>query len=691
MKALQGITVVELGLGPVPGIAAMVLADFGARIVRVEPPGGDPFRAMASSRMWLRGKRSATADLHDSEQVHRLGGFIAEQADAVLTTLDDAALAMLEVPREVVVCRIRGLETRPEAPGYEGVAAAHVGRMQAFAAIEPRGGPGYSALMVGVHATAQLAASATLAALLGGRGGTVEVSLERALMAFEMHAFIGGQVRERLGLPAPPAPEAIMPSINYHPVQCADGRWLQLGNLLPHLLDEFLKVTDLDRAPRDDPEAFRRRLLQRMQEKTADEWMALFMANGNVVAHPYQTTQEALADPDMVANGHVVSRDGVTQLGPIARFSETPADVSFQVPEAGELALPESPAPRPTRKASADAGASQSGHAPLHGITVVEFATIIAAPLACSVLADLGARVVKVETPGGDPFRNMGGGIGAARVNSGKESVTLDLKSSAGREAARALIARSDVLVHNYRPGVPEKLGIGYADARAIRPDLVYVGVSGYGPDGPSALRPSTHPIPGAAMGGVFYQLGGPPPTELLSGDELVEWCRRLFRANEVNPDPNTSMVTTTAVLLGLAARARHGVGQQIRVDMFCANAYANFDDAVSYPGKPPRRYPRRDQTGFDGYGLVHTAEGWVFRTGGTDTGAQRSFAEFLASPAAARAGLVAEARHAEWGAYLRHGPLIRVPGQVCRGACVAGEHTGAVLAELARARDLEK
>lgn len=682
MKALQGITVVELGLGPIPGLAGMILADFGARVIRVEPPAGDPFRRMASSRMWLRGKRATRVDLGDESQRNRLACFIAAEADAVLTTLNDDALARLEVPPKVAVCRIRGLETRPDLPGYEGVAAAHVGRMQAFAGIERRDGPGYSALMVGVHATAQMAASAALAALLAGTGGVVEVSLERALLAFEMHGFIGSQVRERLGLPEPPAPGAIMPTINYHPVQCADGRWLQLGNLLPHLLGEFLAVTGLEQEPGENREGFRLRMLARMQEKTAAEWMDLFMANGNVVAHPYQTTQEALRDADMTANGHVVSRDGVTQLGPIARFSATPGSTSFQVPEPGEFSLPDY-SERSTSDAPEPVGPEPGRRPPLEGITVVEFATIIAAPLACSVLADLGARVIKVETPGGDPFRHMGGGIGANRVNAGKESIVLDLKSEHGREAARRLIARADVLVHNFRPGVPEKLGIGYDQAREIRPDLVYVGVSGYGAQGPSALRPSTHPIPGAAMGGVFYQLGGPPPAELLAGPELVDWARKLFRANEVNPDPNTSMVTTTAVLLGLQARKRHGMGQQVWVDMFCANAYANFDDALDYPGKPERALPRRDQTGFDGYGLVDSDAGWAFTTRGCQVPAERTFADFLACDDAKRAGLAVAAEHAQWGSYLRHGPLIQAPGQSCRGACIAGEHTAALLAEL--------
>ena len=192
-------------------------------------------------------------------------------------------------------------------------------------------------------------------------------------------------------------------------------------------------------------------------------------------------------------------------------------------------------------------------------------------------------------------------------------------------------------------------------------------------------------------MGGVLYQMGERVPEALQDMAGLRLWTRRLMRANEVNPDPNTSMVTATAVLLALMARARHGVGQAVSVDMFCANAYANFEDFLSYPGKPDRPCPHRDQTGFDGYGLEQTESGgkrgWVFRLGAQlgahQVPAEQTIAAFLASPEAREAGLVAEATHAEWGRYLRHGPLIVAPNQALRGACIAGEHTDAILREL--------
>jgi crotonobetainyl-CoA:carnitine CoA-transferase CaiB-like acyl-CoA transferase len=166
------------------------------------------------------------------------------------------------------------------------------------------------------------------------------------------------------------------------------------------------------------------------------------------------------------------------------------------------------------------------------------------------------------------------------------------MKSDAGREIVQHLVSGADVLIHNFRPGVPERLGIGYAEVAARNPGIVYLQCNGYGPDGPGAQRPSTHPIPGAAMGGVMFQLGHRVPSDLQDMDGLRQWTRRLMRANEVNPDPNTALVVATSALLGLTARRETGTGQRILVDMFGANAYANHDDFLSYPGKSDRVLP---------------------------------------------------------------------------------------------------
>jgi len=752
MKPLDGVRVFAFAEGPAVSLACMVLADFGAEVIRVEREGGDPWRTHPAACMTYRGQTCVT--WHPAETA-RLRALVDESADAVIVGRESRAFS--DARDDLVVCDVSAFGGAPldRVPMHEALVAARLGRMAAFQGLVARDGPVYSALQVATHATGQAIASAILAGLVryarSGHGSRFATSLARGLLPYEMGGLFALQQAERGGTPVPAVdPRRIMPTINYHPVQCADGRWLQLGNLLPHLLQRFLELTGLDadvpahlrgKAPAEWPadalEAFRDRLLEVMSTRTADAWMRIFVADGGVVAHPYQTTAQALDDPDVVANGHVVADGSVRQLGLVARLARTPGAVSFEFPAPGSTSLDDLAASSPRRPA-----ASGPSPAPLDGITVVEFATIIAAPLGVSCLADMGARVIKVEPIEGDPFRGMLNGFGAARVNAGKESIALDLKHPDGRRIAQSLIARADVLVHNYRPGVPEKLGIGYADAVALRPDIVYVAVNGYGREGPGALRPSTHPIPGGALGGVFYQLGGEPSRIVGSIAERRETARRLMRANEVNPDPNTSMVVATAALLGLAARERHGVGQEIQVDMFGANAYANFDDFLDYPGKPARALPDADLVGLGPlWRLYRCREGWVFvaATSAQDADAfnaalaeaghgvaeterlERIFAErsaaeweallaprgvgcvradvgglasFLAREPLAKAwGLVGPAQHPTWADYDRHGRVMDYAGALpLGGACSLGQHTRALLQELGwRAADIDR
>src|SRR5262249_52814570 len=150
--------------------------------------------------------------------------------------------------------------------------------------------------------------------------------------------------------------------------------------------------------------------------------------------------------------------------------------------------------------------------------------------------------------------------------------------------------------------------------ARAIRPDIIWVSVSGYGPDCESATRPGAHPIPGAVDGGALMQSG----TDWDPGDNSIEGlreaARRFFRSNEANPDPATSVVPCSAAMLALRHRTRTGRGQQVFVSMLAANAYANADDFLSYNGKPARPTIDRDVQGTGPLNRLYRAQdgGWV-------------------------------------------------------------------------------
>ena len=639
-KALQGIRVLDLTRGPAGGLATMILADFGAEVVLIEGPDEDPLQQLPSAPMWQRGKTTLSLNLDNGGELESFHSLCAASDVLVYnwraSALRKKGLDFDQIHKQhphLIVSHVSGFGGKgPKAdyPGYEHVVAAASGRMQVFSGIVDRAGPVFSALQVGVHACAQSTASGILAALLergsGGEGRLVETSLLQGMLPYEMGITIGMQFPELFSemFAAGETNEPPMPSLYYHPTQAGDGKWVQFGNLLPHLFDNFLMVTELvdviadpDFEPKqlllltpEKHEAFRERMLSRIQEKPASAWIEACIDNGGVVATTYQTTQEALHDPDIVANGHSAKReDGGLQLGPLARLTKTPgvpgADCS---PD--ELVISQwinTPRPAPKQR--------NLNEPPLKGIKVVEIATIIAAPLGACFLADMGADVIKIEPVGGDPFRGLLMGLGSARVNGGKRSIGLNLKSEQGRKIAVDLIKSADVLIHNFRPGVPERLGIGYAQIAAVNPKIIYLQSNGYGPDGPGALRPSTHPIPGAAMGGVVYQMGGSLPKDVQGMEDLRLWTRRMMRANEVNPDPNTAMVVCSSVMLGLMSRQLNGEGQQIFIDMFGANAYANHDDFLTYPDKPPRALPDKLLHGLSAtYRLYECKnEQWIF------------------------------------------------------------------------------
>ena len=260
---------------------------------------------------------------------------------------------------------------------------------------------------------------------------------------------------------------------------------------------------------------------------------------------------------------------------------------------------------------------------------MIEFATIIAAPLSTAMLADLGARVIKVESIDGEPYRHLRpDGSMAVKTTAGKQSICVDLKKDEGRRIALDLIRTADVVLYNTRPGVAERLGLGEADVRAVNPEVVWVSVTGYGRHSPSARRPATHPCAGAASGGATLQAG---PAIEAPGQTLAdvrEISRQLMRANDACPDPNSSAVAASAVLLAVLARERFGIGQAVYVNMIAANMYANADDAVAYAGKPAR--PRPDDQLFGtnaGYRLYPAAEGWIFLALTTDAEWRRGLA----------------------------------------------------------------
>ncbi|MGH7034655.1 MAG: CaiB/BaiF CoA transferase family protein [Stellaceae bacterium] len=216
-----------------------------------------------------------------------------------------------------------------------------------------------------------------------------------------------------------------------------------------------------------------------------------------------------------------------------------------------------------------------SPETPLAGITVLELGQFIAGPFAAQLLADLGARVVKIERPGqGDPFRLYvtrpripGYGHNFLAFNRNKLSVALDLQQEQGRAVFLRLVRAADVVLENFRAGVLDRLGIGYDALQRANPRVVYCSISGFSEDGPYRERPSFDTV-GQALSGMLY-LFTDPADPRMRGPTIA--------------DQATAFQAANAVLAALLARASTGAGSRVDISMLDAAAHFMPDAFTAY------------------------------------------------------------------------------------------------------------
>jgi crotonobetainyl-CoA:carnitine CoA-transferase CaiB-like acyl-CoA transferase len=210
---------------------------------------------------------------------------------------------------------------------------------------------------------------------------------------------------------------------------------------------------------------------------------------------------------------------------------------------------------------------------PLSGIRIVDLSIALTGPYACALLADQGAEVIKVERPGiGDIARWIGASVNGmsalyATCNRGKRGIAVDVHTEAGRDIVRELVARADVFVQNFRPGVMERLGLGYDDLAAGRDDLVYVSLSAFGSEGPYGRR--------GAYDTVIQAYGGLAASQADPADGKPVFMR------QTAADKITAMYAVQAITSGLLARERGFGGQHVEVSMLDAVVSFLWADAA--------------------------------------------------------------------------------------------------------------
>jgi crotonobetainyl-CoA:carnitine CoA-transferase CaiB-like acyl-CoA transferase len=580
---LDGVRVLDLTWGAPGAIAALLLADYGAEVVHVDRPGGDPASRAGTTRTWDRGKRRVILDLDDPADHAAFRG-LADEADVVVVGLaaEDAARRGLDARSitatnpDVVYVALTGfgLGDGRATPGYEALVAAELGAMVTGPA-QRRDGPVFLAHPAISYSTAFVAVIGILAALRArircGRGDVVDVSLLDGVLAqFTMNwwnerdvSFLAARTRDgQLDLGRT--------RMLVRQYRCSDGQLLQVHTGAPGAFGRLMKILgvadDISAADgpveaatplTDDDLAILASLPAVFATRPASAWLEELWAN-EIAALPVNPPGVVLHDPQVLHNGLVRRVEGgdggdVEVVAPPILLSRTPARAA-----AATVATPgdDVRATGWTSPGLPVGGPEPPGPAPLHGLRVVELSTFFAAPYANRFLRDLGAEVVKVEATSGDPMRPLPDPFeGACR---GKRSIALDLKHPESQPVIEALVRRADVVQHNFRPGVAERLSLDEPSVRTMNADVVYDYAPGYGSTGPKSQLQSFAPLHSGFVG-VYWEAAG-------EGNTPVQTFG--------NEDYYNGQLNAIGTLLALVHRERTGEGQHVECSQLSSSVF---------------------------------------------------------------------------------------------------------------------
>jgi len=615
----EGLNVVEIGCGSAAGsITGMVLADAGARVIKVEPPEGDRLRLLNPSGflVWNRGKDSLVADLRTAEGRQTLQA-LAGQADVLIegfapgkTDAWGVGGATLRALNPALVhCAITAFgQTGPysEIKGYDSLVAAKAG-LWARGAFGHREGPLVYPVYWASFGCAMEAVAGIVGALLvrekTGRGQQLDATLFAGLDPIDYFVSTIVQLMTKKG-EKPTADARAANAANRYGVLVAtkDGRFIQTSTMLPHqgkALCEAAGIAHVLKDPRfhrlpmfetaEDAQAWEDLLLEAFRRQDLSHWLPRLEANPDIAFEVAVTCEQGLDHPQIVHNGDVVTVEDPTlgplrQVGPIGHFSATPMTPTRSAPALGQHGGPLTP------RSPIMARLETPTH-PFAGITIVEFGYFYAMPYGLAMAADLGARVIKLEDGKGDPHRvSFGPEVATAKTTAGKESLSVDLSTPEGRRIAQQVVAKADVFVTGFRSGIAEKLGLGYEELRSLNPRLLYMHAAGYGGDGPYAHRALYAQAAQAVAGSFGRQVGYWMAPERNLDMSVIELQAVVIPrlGQVVDGDSNAALSVLAALALGVYHQQLTGEGQLLRTSMICGNAYAYSDDFCSYEGKPP-------------------------------------------------------------------------------------------------------
>jgi len=662
VRALDGIRVVDFGQHLAASLAAMILADHGADVVRVDPPSG-PRWAIDAHAVLQRGKRHIALDLKDNDDL-AIARRLIERADVVIEGFRPGVMPRLGLTPldRNVWCSIPGFasdDRRADVAAWEGIVGAATGHYTRSPR-EPGDGVAFSAVPLASSFASLVAVNSIVAALIArersGHGQTIEVPLFGAM--FEAIGSMGQRLPVPPVVPFTPCSDIDAPG--------SDGRWIHLVMISPRHYDWFREAFLPGLGPPDLES--RQRIIDLIATAPAVSWDERINAAG-IPCTIVRTTEQFLREDEHARAVRAVIELDDPELGPTAQLgfgvtmSRTPPSASPRHKhdcdrEVILRELDDEPLPLPVR--------TPQLRAALEGIRVVDLTMVLAGPSAGRILAEFGADVIKINRPAYWI-------IGHCHTNSGKRSALLDVRDPDAREALWSLVHEADAFLQNIPEGGAEAIGIGEEDVRAVQPDIVYSSVSAYGHGGSRGPFRGWEPI-GQASTGLMMRYGGGVP--------------RFARFAVC--DYGTGHLSAMAVLLGLFHKVRTGEGQHVATSLVQAGAHHQAMFMLAYEGKTWDEPAGVDVLGWsDDDRLWETPDGWLYRVGDV-THPLVEIEDLMEDEEVRRQGLSIERDHPGFGRVRLVGPsprLSRTPVQVTKPAPAPGWDSREVLG--ARYEDL--
>ncbi len=611
----DGLSVVEvaigtsdLGLGMAGGVPGMLLAGLGASVVRIVGASGLPIdEDVAWSRVWHGNKQLVhTDDLAEVRDRLRAADVALVYGDEQV--VEEQGLGYVDVHPSnpgIVYARCRPSRTSTgTVEDFSLLVEARAGFCTQLAGHRP--GP----IFVDAHTSAAgatfLLATSVLALLeqraRTGLGGWTESSLYDGMLA-TLGAMVGRSERAAPNVERYWSEGSTYPNFVY---RCADGELIQVWfggkGMYRALLDVLGDQPSEEGYYQDQVNGALQDRARRWRSlfvgKPRDHWVARLRQAG-VACEPVLTAGEVLADPHLAEVGLAIQRsDGDQQElvvgSPISVQPLGPAANGGEMGRAGEE--PDVGSAPASGADTADPGPAERRQL-LRGLRVLDFSAFVAGPLGAQVLGDLGADVIKVEPPEGEAMRAAAYAVAACQR--GKRSLAIDLRAPEARPVVEGLIRWADVVLHNFRVGVPERLGIDEQTVARLNPRAVYCHASAFGTNGPRATFPGNDALM-QAVTGLELAVGG------AGNDPLApSW---------IPIDMAGGWLAAVGILAGLLARARSGRGQRVLTSLLGAGMLLQ-SGVFQQDGRCVRR-PELDagQTGYGpGYRIYQAGDGrWL-------------------------------------------------------------------------------